>query len=99
MTEPTKKPQEKPPKQTIITAFSPSFYVCTVIGILPFSIPTYFKEKKLQISWLANAWCVLNMINLSVNYHFAIGANYSEDENSTPKSSKSSEVFPPRTFP
>lgn len=88
MTDPTKKPPEKPAKETIYTAFNLPFLISTIIGLLPFSLPTYYREKKLKTSWISNFWCVFSMINLAAHYHFALSTNYSEEENSASKSSK-----------
>lgn len=92
MTDPTKKPVEKPQKENIYTAFTLPFYISAIIGLLPFSIPSFMREKKLKTSWVGNIWCILNMINLATHYHFAISQNYSEDESAA---SKSSEKLPP----
>ncbi|GAB0093046.1 Gustatory receptor [Sergentomyia squamirostris] len=47
------------------------FYISRIMGIMPFSIGHFYREKKLRPSILANIWCVIVLLNHTLIYHFA----------------------------
>lgn len=67
------------PKTSIYEALKLLFYVSALIGILPYSIPTYFRSKRFKLSWIACVWCVFNTLNLAVHYHYSMAGNFTKE--------------------
>lgn len=70
----------KPVKETVYSMFKIPFYLSAITGVMPFSIPAYAKDKIFKPSWAGSVWGIINIINLTVNYHFATVINMSTEE-------------------
>ncbi|XP_059611841.1 gustatory receptor for bitter taste 66a-like [Phlebotomus argentipes] len=57
--------------RTIFQSLGFLFYISRVMGIMPYSIGHFFREKKLRPSIVANIWCCIVLLNHTLLYHFA----------------------------
>lgn len=76
----------KPVKENVYTIFQIPFLLSAIAGVVPFSIPTYMKDKLFKSSMISSVWCLVLCTILAVNYHFATVQSMTQEE--TTKTSK-----------
>lgn len=55
----------------LIKSLNVLFYWSTFNGLLPYSIPAYYRQKIFQATILGNVWVVAAMVHDIVQYHFS----------------------------
>lgn len=63
-------------KSGLVKSLSVLFYWSAFNGIIPYSMPVYYRHKILQATILCNAFVVANMLHDIVQYHLA-SSNFS----------------------
>lgn len=58
--------------QTILNSTAPLFYICRIMGILPFSLIDYRKYKQLKTSIFGNVWCLTAILIHCTQYYIAM---------------------------
>lgn len=58
-------------KSGLIKALNVLFYWSAFNGLIPYSIPAYYKQKIFQVTILSNVWVIFAVVHDITQYHFS----------------------------